>query len=104
MLNRRGHRHGLQIVHGPDESREFILTNKMKAYFAGETGHVRERSYRGLTVELHKFLEGWELSLGDKPVQAWGLRNACVLPQSMTCEFVAERMTETVFLADTDNL
>ncbi len=104
LLNRRGHRHGLQIVHGPNESREFILTNKMKAYFAGETGHARERSYRGLTVELHKFLEGWELSLGDRPVQAWGLRNACVLPQSMTCEFVAERMTETVFLADTENL
>ena len=104
MLNRRGHRHGLQIVHGPNESREFILTNKAKAYFAGETGHARERSYRGLTVELHKFLEGWELSLGDMPVQAWGLRNACILPQSMTCEFIAERTTETVFLADTENL
>ncbi len=104
MLKRKGHRHGLQIVHGPDESREFILTNKAKAYFAGETGHARERSYRGLTVELHKFLEGWELSLGDMPAQAWGLRNACILPQSMTCEFIAERTTETIFLADTENL
>jgi len=104
LLKRKGHRHGLQIVHGPNESREFILTNKAKAYFAGETGHARERNYRGFTVELHKFLEGWELSLGDMPAQAWGLRNACILPQSMTCEFIAERTTETIFLADTENL
>ena len=55
---------GLQVVVGPEESREYVLTNKEKAYFAGETGTTNTRSYAGLIVELHKFLEGWDLFLG----------------------------------------
>ncbi len=88
-----GGREGLQIVVGRRESREYILTNKEKAYF-----------YEGLIVELHKFLEGWDLMLGDVPLSSWGLKNACVLPQSMTREYVIGQTTETVFLADRENL
>jgi glycogen debranching enzyme len=98
-----GRRHGLQVVVGPRESREYILTNKEKAYFAGETGTANTRSYAGLIVELHKFLEGWDLLLGGVPLSAWGLKNACVLPQSMTREYLVERTAETVFLADSVN-
>jgi glycogen debranching enzyme len=99
-----GRRRGLQIVVGPRDSREYILTNKEKAYFAGETGTTNTRSYAGLIVELHKFLEGWDLVLGDVPLSSWGLRSACVLPQSMTREYLIEQTTETVFLADYRNL
>jgi glycogen debranching enzyme len=99
-----GKRHGLQIAVGPRESREYVLTNKEKAYFAGETGTANTRSYAGLIVELHKFLEGWDLLLGGVPLSAWGLRNACVLPQSMTREYLVERTAETVFLADGVNV
>lgn len=99
-----GRRRGMQISVGPRESREFILTNKEKAYFAGETGTTNTRSYEGLIVELHKFLEGWECYLGDTPLSAWGVKSACVLPQSMTREYVVEQAAETVFLADTLNL
>jgi len=94
----------MQIAVGPSESREFILTNKEKAYFAGETGTTNTRSYEGLIVELHKFLEGWECYLGDTPLSAWGVKSACVLPQSMTREYVVEQAAETVFLADGLNL
>ena len=100
----RGRRQGLQIVVGPRESREYVLTNKEKAYFAGETGTTNTRSYAGLIVELHKFLEGWDLVLGDVPLSSWGLKSACVLPQSMTREYVIEQTTETVFLADHENI
>ena len=99
-----GKRHGLQVVVGPRESREYVLTNKERAYFAGETGTANTRSYAGLIVELHKFLEGWDLLLGGVPLSAWGLRNACVLPQSMTREYLVERTAETVFLADGINV
>ena len=99
-----GKRHGLQIVVGPRESREYVLTNKEKAYFAGETGTANTRSYAGLIVELHKFIEGWDLLLGGVPLSAWGLKNACVLPQSMTREYLVERTAETVFLADELNV
>lgn len=95
-----GRRRGLQVVVGPRESREYILTNKNKAYFAGETGTTRTRSYAGLIVELHKFLEGWDLLLGDVPLSRWGVKSACVLPQSMTREYIVEGTVETVFLAD----
>ncbi|MFH1864414.1 MAG: amylo-alpha-1,6-glucosidase [Candidatus Eisenbacteria bacterium] len=100
----KGCRQGLQIVVGARETREYILTNKEKAYFAGETGTTNTRSYAGLIVELHKFLEGWDLMLGDVPLSSWGLRSACVLPQSMTREYVIEQTTETVFLADRENI
>ena len=100
----KGRRHGLQIVVGPRESREYVLTNKEKAYFAGETGTTNTRSYAGLIVELHKFLEGWDLVLGDVPLSSWGLKSACVLPQSVTREYVIEQTTETVFLADGKNV
>ncbi len=99
-----GKREGLQIVVGRSESREYILTNKEKAYFAGETGTTNTRSYEGLIVELHKFLEGWDLLLGDVPLSSWGVKSACVLPQSMTREYVIGQTTETVFLADRENL
>ncbi|MFH1502373.1 MAG: amylo-alpha-1,6-glucosidase [Candidatus Eisenbacteria bacterium] len=99
-----GKRRGLQIVVGRHESREYILTNKEKAYFAGETGTTNTRSYEGLIVELHKFLEGWDLLLGDRPLSSWGVKSACVLPQSMTREHIVEQTTETVFLADELNL
>lgn len=99
-----GVRQGLQIVVGPRETREYILTNKEKAYFAGETGTTNTRSYAGLIVELHKFMEGWDLVLGDVPLSSWGVKSACVLPQSMTREYVIERTTETVFLADGENV
>jgi len=99
-----GKRSGLQIVVGRGESREYILTNKETAYFAGETGTTTTRSYAGLIVDLHKYLEGWDLLLGDSPVTSWGVRNACVLPQSMTREYIVERTIETVFLADGENL
>ncbi len=99
-----GRREGLQIVVGRRESREYILTNKEKAYFAGETGTTNTRSYEGLIVELHKFLEGWDLLLGDVPLSSWGVKHACVLPQSMTREYVVGQTTETVFLADRENL
>lgn len=42
--------------------------------------------------------------LGDVPLSSWGLRSACVLPQSMTREYVIEQTTETVFLADRENI
>lgn len=99
-----GKRRGLQIVVGRHESREYILTNKEKAYFAGETGTTNTRSYEGLIVELHKFLEGWDLLLGDSLLSSSGVKSACVLPQSMTREHIVERTTETVFLADRLNL
>jgi glycogen debranching enzyme len=99
-----GRRRGLQVVVGPRESREYILTNKNKAYFAGETGTTTTRSYAGLIVELHKFLEGWDLLLGDTPLSRWGVKSACVLPQSMTREHIAEGTVETVFLADDLNV
>jgi len=99
-----GKRRGLQVIVGRHESREYILTNKEKAYFAGETGTTNTRSYEGLIVELHKFLEGWDLTLGDKPLSSWGVKSACVLPQSMTREHIVEQTTETVFLADSVNL
>ncbi len=99
-----GRREGLQIVVGRRESREYILTNKEKAYFAGETGTTNTRSYEGLIVELHKFLEGWDLLLGDVPLSSWGIKNTCVLPQSMTREYVVGQTTETVFLADRENI
>jgi len=99
-----GKRKGLQIVVGRHESREYVLTNKEKAYFAGETGTTNTRSYEGLIVELHKFFEGWDLTLGDKPLSSWGVKSACVLPQSMTREHIVEQTTETVFLADRINL
>ncbi len=100
----RGRRQGLQIVVGPRETREYILTNKEKAYFAGETGTTTTRSYAGLIVELHKYLEGWDLVLGDVPLSSWGLKSACVLPQSVTREYIIEQTTETVFLADRENI
>jgi len=103
-LPTRGRKHGLPIVVSRGDSREYILTNRQKAYFCGETGTARTRNYRGLTVELHKFLEGWDLVLGDRPAAVWGLRNAVVLPQSMTRTYVADVTTETVFLADDENL
>ncbi|MCD4691232.1 hypothetical protein K8S17_07205, partial [bacterium] len=103
-LPTRGRRHGLPVVVTGGDSREFILTNREKAYFCGETGAVPSRSYRGLTVELHKFIEGWDLMLGDRPVSAWGQRSAVVLPQSVTRTFVADSTTETIFLADDENL
>ena len=99
-----GRRRGLQIIVGRHQSREYILTNKEKAYFAGETGTTNTRSYEGLIVELHKFLEGWDLTLGDKLLSTWGVKSACVLPQSMTREHIVEQTTETVFLADGTNL
>ena len=99
-----GRRRGLQVVVPKGESREYILTNKEKAYFAGETGTTNTRSYEGLIVELHKFLEGWDLLVGDRPLSASGVRNACVLPQSMTREHILEQTTETVFLADGSNV
>jgi glycogen debranching enzyme len=99
-----GKREGLQVVVGRNQSREYILTNKEKAYFAGETGTTNTRSYEGLIVELHKFLEGWDLFLGDVPLSSWGVKSACVLPQSMTREYVIGQTTETVFLADSENL
>lgn len=99
-----GRRHGLQVVVGPRESREYVLTNKNKAYFAGETGTTTTRSYAGLIVELHKFLEGWDLLLGDTPLSRWGVKSACVLPQSMTREYIVEGTVETVFLADDLNV
>jgi glycogen debranching enzyme len=100
----RGRRKGLQIIVGPRETREYILTNKEKAYFAGETGTTNTRSYAGLIVELHKYLEGWDLVLGDVPLSSWGLRSACVLPQSVTRDYLIEQTTETVFLADFRNI
>ncbi len=99
-----GKRRGFQIVVGRHRSREYILTNKERAYFAGETGTTNTRSYEGLIVDLHKFLEGWDLMLGDRPISSWGVKSACVLPQSMTREHIVERTTETVFLADCLNL
>ncbi len=99
-----GRRRGLQVVVGRGESREYILTNKQKAYFAGETGTTNTRSYEGLIVELHKFLEGWDILIGDRPLSASGVKNACVLPQSMTREHIIEQTTETVFLADEINV
>ncbi len=103
-LPTRGRKHGLPIVVTRGGSREYILTNRQKAYFCGETGTARTRNYRGLTVELHKFLEGWDLVVGDRPAAVWSLRNAVVLPQSMTRTYVADGTTETVFLADDENL
>jgi len=97
-------RRGLQVVVGPKESREYVLTNKNKAYFAGETGTTTTRSYAGLIVELHKFLEGWDLLLGDTALSRWGVKSACVLPQSMTREYIVEGTVETVFLADDLNV
>lgn len=99
-----GTRRGLQVVVGRGDSREYILTNKQKAYFAGETGTTNTRSYEGLIVEHHKFLEGWDLRLGDRLLSAAGVKNACVLPQSMTREHIVEQTTETVFLADDVNI
>lgn len=99
-----GRRRGLQVVVGPKESREYILTNKNKAYFAGETGTTTTRSYAGLIVELHKFIEGWDLLLGDTSLSRWGVKSACVLPQSMTREYIVEGTVETVFLADDLNV
>jgi len=99
-----GKRRGFQIVVGRHGSREYILTNKERAYFAGETGTTNTRSYEGLIVDLHKFLEGWDLMLGDRLLSSWGVKSACVLPQSMTREHIVERTTETVFLADRLNL
>ncbi len=99
-----GKRRGFQIAVGRHRSREYILTNKERAYFAGETGTTNTRSYEGLIVDLHKFLEGWDLMLGDRPLSSWGVKSACVLPQSMTREHIVERTTETVFLADKLNL
>jgi glycogen debranching enzyme len=99
-----GRRRGLQVVVGRRQSREYILTNKEKAYFAGETGTTNTRSYEGLIVELHKFIEGWDLMLGDTALSSWGVASACVLPQSMTREYVVEKTTETVFLADRVNV
>lgn len=99
-----GRRRGLQVVVGRHESREYILTNKNTAYFAGETGTTNTRSYEGLVVDLHKFLEGWDLMLGDRPLSSWGVKSACVLPQSMTREHIVEQTTETVFLADDESL
>ncbi len=99
-----GRRRTFAVTVGPRESREYVLTNKEKAYFTGETGTANGRSYNGLIVELHKFLEGWDLLLGGRPLSSWGVRNACVLPQSMTREHVLDRTTETVFLADGLNL
>ncbi len=103
-LPTRGRKHGLPIVVTHGGSREYILTNRQKAYFCGETGTARTRNYRGLTVELHKFLEGWDLVVGDRPAAVWSLRNAVVLPQSMTRTYVADGTTETVFLVDDENL
>lgn len=99
-----GKRRGMQVVVGRGKSREYILTNKEKAYFAGETGTANTRSYEGLIVELHKFLEGWDLVLGGAALSTLGVRTACVLPQSMTREYIVEKTTETVFLADGENL
>ena len=42
--------------------------------------------------------------LGDVPLSSWGLKSACVLPQSVTREYVIEQTTETVFLADRENI
>jgi glycogen debranching enzyme len=92
------------VVVAPRVSREYILTNKERAYFAGETGAARTRSYAGLIVDLHKYVESWEVFVGDTPLAAWGLRHAVVLPQSMTREYLFERTTETIFLADTENI
>jgi len=103
-LPTRGRKHGLPIVVTRGGSREYFLTNRQKAYFCGETGTARTRNYRGLTVELHKFIEGWDLVVGDRPASVWSLRNAVVLPQSMTRTYVADGTTETVFLADDENL
>jgi len=103
-LPRSGRRRGLQVVTGPRVSKEYILTNKERAYYAGETGTGRSRSYAGLIVDLHKYLESWEFLVGDTPLASWGLRHACVLPQSMTREYLFERTTETVFLADGENV
>lgn len=99
-----GKRQGLAVVTGPRVSKEYILTNKERAYFAGETGVSRSRSYAGLVVDLHKYIESWDVLMGETPLASWGLRHACVLPQSMTREYLVERTTETVFLADEENI
>ena len=67
---------------GPKVSREYILTNKERAYYAGETGVTRSRSYSGLVVDLHKYVESWELIVGDTPLASWGIRHSCVLPRT----------------------
>lgn len=83
--------------------REYIYTNKVAAHFSGETVGPNSKSYHGLFVSMHEYVESWDFSLGGAPLRLDEIGEAFVYPHALYRSFPKRGVMEEIFLPDTLN-
>jgi glycogen debranching enzyme len=83
--------------------REYIYTNKVAAHFSGETVGPNSRSYHGLYVSMHEYVDSWELSLGGRPLGSDEIGEAFVYPHVLYRSYPKRGVLEEIFLPDSLN-
>jgi glycogen debranching enzyme len=83
--------------------REYIYTNKVAAHFSGETVGPNSRSYHGLYVSMHEYVDSWELALGGRRLGAEEIGEAFVYPHTIYRSYPKLGVIEEIFLPDSLN-
>jgi hypothetical protein len=87
----------------PGADREYIYTNKVAAHFSGESVGPNSRSYHGLYVSMHEYVDSWEISLGGSPLTAAEIGEAFVYPHTFYRTYPKRGVIEEIFLPDSLN-
>ncbi len=83
--------------------REYIYTNKGAAHFSGASVGPNSRSYHGLYVSMHEYVESWELSFGGAPLTPGEIAEAFAYPHTLYRSYPKRGVMEEIFLPDSLN-
>lgn len=84
-------------------SRQFIFTNKATGFLTQETSLDNTSSYNGWFVELHKYLEDYDIRLGSNRLDAAMLESTLVYPDRLVRHYKLYNTRETLTLLDSIN-
>jgi predicted glycogen debranching enzyme len=90
----------LVITIGRGKSREYVYTNKVTAYFSGETGDRPTRSYHGLCASMRKLLEEWRFQLDGVEIDPREAAQVLAFPHRLVRIFENPQVLEHICLLD----
>jgi predicted glycogen debranching enzyme len=84
-------------------SRQFVFTNKEAGFLTGETSSENTSSYNGWFVQLHKYLEDYDVMLGPDQLGPSSLDSVLVYPDRLVRFYGVHNSRETLTLLDSLN-
>ncbi|GAB4333021.1 MAG: hypothetical protein Kow0037_11110 [Calditrichia bacterium] len=90
---------GLSIP--PEQSKKFVFSNKISAFWYGETGDFNNEGYQGYTILERRYLKDYAIRIGGKLVPRRAALSVQLFPTQLVRDY--EQITEVFHFVDSLN-